>query len=1020
MKKKNETGPGRKKPAQAGKAQAGKSSKPGSKAVKSDPQPETFIPAPDGDEGQTKPGLAFPVVGIGASAGGLEASESFFKNMPSDSGMAFVIIVHLDPSHASMMKELLGKYTKMKVCEAREGMKLELDSVYVIPPNKYMAVFDGTLYLSEPQDPRGLRMPIDFFLRSLAADQADQSICVILSGSGSDGTLGLRAIHGAGGVSFVQDPATSKYTGMPQSAIDTGLVDYTLPAEKIPGQLIAYVKHSYPRHKEQDEIYKRRAGTTLQKILDVIREQTGHDFSFYKKNTINRRIERRMNVLEMEDDQSYLRHLQEHPEEVKLLFKEMLINVTSFFRDKEAFDYLKEKAISELLLNKPPGYSLRVWVPGCATGEEVYSVAIILKEVMNGLNKEYKIQIFGTDIDEDSINHARAAFYPKNIAIDVSPERLKKFFVNEDNGYRVKKEIRESVVFAIQNVVKDAPFTKMDLISCRNLLIYMDAQLQNKVLPLFHFSLLPGGVLFLGSSESIGSYTDLFATVDKKWKIFRRRESATAVQSTLLQGLPWTFEPGHRERGRAERKQVMHEISISDVTRNYLLDHFTPPCVITDEKGDIVYVHGRTGNFLEPAQGKANLNVFDMAREGLQVELRTAFHQAKTHNKEVRYENLRVKTNGDIKKMNLTVRPLSDIENIGDLLMVILDEGAPAHEYKKKEEAKKPAREKRNIEELQEELKNTRSSLQATIEEAQASNEELKSTNEELQSTNEELQSTNEELETSKEELQSVNEELITVNSELQAKIDLLSRTESDLKYLLDSTNIGIIFLDEDLKIKRFTREVAKYINLIPSDVNRPLADIVTNLETDIVKEARTVLQTLAFKEMEVKTKAGKWLLVRIMPFRNLENVIDGVVLTFTDIDIMKKNRRIPVDLEALSTIIDNIPQGIALGAPDGRIVYVNRFGLDLIGRHDGQPEKMSESEQVEFWGFRKEDKLEKPSFKELPLSRAIFKSEQVKDEVWTIQRPDESRLKVVCEAMPVRDNSGKVTGGILNFREIQ
>lgn len=979
------------------------------KAVK--PKKAADLPLPDDEESQVKPENAFPIIGLGASAGGLEAFEIFFKNMPEDNGMAFVLISHLDPAHTSMMKELMSKYTKMEVLQVEDGMKLEPNKVFVIPPNRYMSAFDNTLQLSEPEDPRGLRMPIDFFLRSLAADEGERAICVIMSGTGSDGTLGLRAIHGSGGISVVQDPATAKYSGMPQSAIDTGLADYILPPEKMPAQLISYIQHTYPRRKKQDDIYRQRAGTTLQKILNLIKQQTGHDFSFYKKNTINRRIERRMNVLEIEDDAAYLRFLQEHPEEVKLLFKEMLINVTSFFRDKEAFQGLKEKILPELLMTRPPGYSLRVWVPGCATGEEVYSLCIVLREVMDSVNRDFKMQIFGTDIDEDSIAYARAGLYPSNIAIDVSPERLKKYFVKDDNGFRVKKEIRESVVFAVQNVIKDAPFTKMDLISCRNLLIYMDSQLQNKVLPLFHFSLLPGGVLFLGSSESIGGFIDLFSTADKKWKVFRRRESASAVQSTLLQGLPWTFEP-HRER--RDKSTTMQEVNIPDIVRKYLLDHYTPSSVIIDEKGEIVYINGRTGNYLEPAPGKANLNIFDMTREGLRMELRTAVHQARSFSREVKYTDLRVKTNGEYKLMNLTVKPLTDVERMAGLLMVVVEETGDAKKNKSK--AEKTSKETKDVTELQEELRYTRSSLQATIEEAQASNEELKSANEELQSTNEELQSTNEELETSKEELQSINEELITVNSELQAKIEQLSRTESDLKYLLDSTNIGIIFLEDDLRIKRFTREVTKYINLIPSDLGRPLSDIAINLDIDLVGESKKVIRNLAFKELEVKTKEGQWLLVRIMPFRNTENVFDGLVLTFTDINVMKQEQVLLGEFGDVSLLLDNVPQGFVLSGPDGKIKFINRHGRELLGRFESAPASMTKSDQVEFWRFYR-DGGRKPPYEELPLTRVVRRGEEIKDEKWHIRR-DGKDIPVSCDGRPIRDNKGKIIGGILTFKE--
>jgi len=484
------------------------------------------------------PDSDFPVVGIGASAGGLEAFEQFFKHMPSDAGIAFILIPHLDPSHSSLMTDLVRRFTKMAVVEGEDGMQVEPDHVYVIPPNRNISIFHKTLQLSIPNDPRGLRMPIDFFFRSLAEDQGEKAICVILSGMGADGTLGLRAISGAGGMSMVQDPASAKYDGMPESAVKTGLTDFILPADKMPEKLIGYVSRFYPRAARRVSPLPAETPGTMQKIFMLLRSKTGHDFSLYKKNTIHRRIEKLMSVHQFEDASQYVRYLQDHPDKVKLLFRELLIGVTNFFRNAEAFDILRKKILPKMLSGKPENYELRVWTPGCATGEEVYSIAMVIREYMDELKHNFRVQIFGTDIDEEAIARARSGLYPGNIGLDVAPQRLKRFFIKEDNGYRIRKEIREDVVFAIQNVIKDPPFTRLDLISCRNLMIYFDPELQNKLIPLFHYSLNPGGILFLGPSESVGGFSDLFPVIDKKWKFYLRRESKLAINAFSFPAFP--------------------------------------------------------------------------------------------------------------------------------------------------------------------------------------------------------------------------------------------------------------------------------------------------------------------------------------------------------------------------------------------------------------------------------------------------------------------------------------------------
>ncbi|MCX6701400.1 MAG: PAS domain-containing protein, partial [Methanomicrobiales archaeon] len=817
------------------------------------------------------PESSFPIIGIGASAGGLEAFELFFKTMPVNSGMAFVLVPHLDPGHASMLSDILQRNTTMLVHEAVDQTKVQPNHVYIIPPAKDMAIFHGALHLSIPEQARGLRLPIDSFFRSLAEDQGERSICVILSGSGSDGTLGLRAIHGAGGVSFVQEPSTAKYDGMPTSAVQSGLATYVMPVDKITEQLVIYVKTITDTGVPPAPPVP-TALSAMRRIMMLLRSKTGNDFSQYKQSTIRRRIDRRMVVHNLTEMDAYARYLQENPAEVNTLFKELLINVTSFFRDKEAFDALDKKVILQLFENKPEHYIFRVWVPGCASGEEAYSIAMLFREHMDGIKQEWKVQIYATDIDEDAIATARAGLYPPNIAIDVSPDRLHRFFTKEDAGFRIKKEIREMVVFAIQNVIKDPPFTKMDLISCRNLLIYLDTELQNRVIPAFHYALKPEGALFLSPTEGIGNFTDLFTPLDKKWKIYHVKPSLASARTLVAQRFAWTGE--QTEKGPVALPGKMDKTNFAELTKRVLLQSFAPPSVITDENGDIVYVHGDLGKYLQPAQGQASINVIEMAREGLQMDLRFAIQNAVTQKKPVVAKELPVRTNGGIHGVNLTVSPLADPEATRELLLISFQDTALPIQQRRKPSKRVGAKgAAKRIEELEQDLLYTKENLQATIEEMQAANEELKSTNEELQSTNEELQSTNEELETSKEELQSVNEEIVTVNAELQAKIEQLTGVQNDMKNLLENVNIGTIFLDDRLAIKRVTRDAAKVFPLAASDTGRPLADIRSLIpDIDLILDAQAVLDSLIPREKQVCTTNNEWYHVRIMPYRTVEN----------------------------------------------------------------------------------------------------------------------------------------------------
>lgn len=824
---------------------------------------------------QSKP---FPIVGLGASAGGLEAFEQFFRNTPANTGMAFVLVSHLDPSHASILTEILQRTTSMQVVEAQDQMSIAPNCVYVIPPNRDMTIFHGILQLSIPAMPHGQRMPIDAFLRSLAEDQQENTIGIILSGTGTDGTLGLRAILGAGGITVAQEPSSARFDGMPTSAIQAGYVSHVLTAEKMSEILLSDV-HTLTQQPAMPVI----ALSGINRILMQLRSSTGHDFSLYKKSTITRRIQRRMTQNNIEDTESYALFLKEHPVEISSLFKELLINVTNFFRDPEAFMTLKNDILPALLANKPDDYTFRVWIAGCATGEEAYSLAIVLRELMDEHNYDFKAQLYSTDLAEDAISTARSGFYPPNITLDITPERLRRFFIKEDGGFRVKKEIREMVVFATQNVIKDPPFTKLDLLSCRNLMIYLEPELQNRLIPAFHYALKPGGVLFLSPSESIGSHTELFAPLNRKWKFYRSNPSINSTRAVLNNSLSWTPQPAHKTPDEVIASSK--ETNIAELTRRTLLQLYAPASIVTDHKGHILYVYGETGKYLRPAPGQASLNMVDMAKEGLQTELRYAIQSVGSAMPMLNRE-VSIKTNGDFHPVSLTVRTLSNPDNQSHLLLVSFQELTTPIANKSLRPTRSSKPEQINqIEELKIELAYTKENLQATIEEQLASNEELKCTNEEMQSTNEELQSTNEELETSKEELQSINEELVTVNSELQAKIIQLADMQNDMKNLLDNIHIGTIFLDQQLIIRRFTRDATQIYRLVASDVGRALSDIKPELEgEDLLDAANAVLDNLIPIEREVKTASGNLYIARIQPYRTLENMIDGVVMTFTNV----------------------------------------------------------------------------------------------------------------------------------------
>ncbi len=872
------------------------------------------------------------VVGIGASAGGLEALEVFFSAAPADSGMAFVVVTHLDPDHTSLLPELIGRKTVMPVQQVEDGIKVAANQVFVIPPNKEMALLNGHLQLLDMTRPRGVNLPIDTFLRSLAQDQSHRAIGVILSGTGTDGSLGIRAIKGEAGMIMVQDLDSAKYDGMPRSAIATGLVDYVLPPAQMPSQLLNYVQHQDRTRRTESLVGEEDLQKCLQKIFVLLRARMGHDFSQYKQNTICRRIERRMHVHQIDKIGDYVRYLGDSQSEVATLFKELLIGVTSFFRDPEAFEHLRKSYLPDLLKDKPEDYQVRIWVPGCSTGEEAYTVAMVLTECMAEMGRHFPVQIFGTDLDEDAINTARTGLYPTAIAADVSPKMLNRYFTREDDHYQIRKNIRDMVIFAQQNLTKDPPFTKLDLLCCRNLLIYFVPELQKKLLPIFHYSLKEDGLLFLGSSETIGSATDLFDRLDKKWKIFQRLPLNRSAQA--IPEFPSARPPGASpDKKSPEPHKPPNGINTPKLLKAIIAQSDMPPCVVINDADEILYIHGRTGRFLEPAEGEISFNLLEMARPGLKAPLTNALQQmAAGSRQEKQIKGLQLNNNGAQVDFNLIVKPLPDLQ-LGQrgMRMIIFEEVYPAT-TPKSGKPRQPARQKKSDElrKLEDELQYTRDSLQTTIEEMETANEELKSTNEELQSTNEELQSTNEEMETSKEELQSLNEESTTVNSELQGRIDELVEANDDIKNLLDATEIATIFLDIDLNIRRFTSKVTELFPLAATDIGRPIQHFSSNLkDVDLLHYTEKVLKDLEKQAVEVRDNRGTIYRMIVRPYRTVNNVIAGVVITFEDITELQQ---LAERSKRLVAIVKDANDGITLLDCQGNILAWNRGAEKMYG----------------------------------------------------------------------------------------
>jgi two-component system CheB/CheR fusion protein len=820
----------------------------------------------------------------------------------------------------------------------------------------------------------------------LAEDQAENAVGIILSGTGTDGTLGLKAIKEAGGMVMVQEPTSAKYDGMPRSATATGLADFVLPPEEMPEQLMAYIQLGV---KPVNWVLPEFADM-LQKVFILLRRHTGHDFSSYKSNTISRRIERRMVVNQISRLPDYIRFLQQSPEEVETLFRELLIGVTSFFRDQEAFEALAQDIVPRLFENHHQDQPVRVWVCGCSTGEEAYSIAILIREQMDLLKQEFETQIFATDIDSQAIEQARMGLYPTNIAAHMSPERLQHYFVKEEDGYRVAPLIRNMVVFANQSLIKDPPFSKQDLISCRNLLIYLGPDLQHKVLPLFHYALNSGGFLFLGSSETVGDASHLFKPINRKWKLFQRAEGQRETE-VAFGFAPQLLIPFYDTKKYVQKKSP---IDVREMAERLLFDSYTPSSAVIDEQSQILYVNNRSGHFFEPATGTASLNILQMVRAELKIPLATVIRRAISQRAENTYPNVRLEVNQETKIIQIVVRPIRETQL---WLVVFEDTGLKSVANPGLEPNNMPDGYDTRIAVVEQELVATKEYLQAAIEQLQSANEELRSLNEELQSANEELQSANEELVTSREELQSVNEELITVNTAYQSKLEEQSRSNNDLNNLLASVEIGIIFLDLDLHIQRFNAAATNFVNLIKTDVGRPFEHLVSKLEyKPLIDDVQDVLDTLIPKTIEVRSD-NRWYRMRIRPYRTVGNAIDGVVITFSEITEQKE---VQDQLRKFSGAVEQSSSMILITDKDGTIEYANPRLTDMTGytvdELVGQHLRMIQSD-------------EQPDEDYQSLWATVMAGSEWRGELCNRKKNGEN-FWVSATISPVRDDAGMIT----------
>ena len=969
-------------------------------------------------------GAGIAVVGIGASAGGIGALKTLVPLLAPDAGLAYIVVQHLDPAHDSALTSLLARLTKLPVVEIKDRTTIESNRIYVIPPNASLEISGDRLQLGPASKHHGERMTIDVFFASLAHAKAENAAGIILSGTGSDGTIGLRAIKEHGGLTVAQDHA--EYDGMMRSAVHSGMVDFVLPLEKMPGKLHDYFRHlTVVNGRKGPDGVRPEAADHLAQICALLRARTGHDFSGYKDKTVARRVQRRMQVLQIDEVPDFIERLRTQPRELDALLQDLLIGVTNFFRDPQAFEALEREVIPKLFEGKGPDDKVRVWVPGCSTGEEAYSIAILLREHMPKAQSAPRLQIFASDIDEQSLQIARVGRFPSTIAADVPTARLERYFVREDGTYRIASDLREICLFSSHNLLRDAPFSKLDLVACRNLLIYLSPELQNCLVPLFHYALNDGGFLFLGSSENVTRHSRLFSTVDKAHRIFLRRPQI----ERRLPEFPLTAPDGRRGQLATKPRGAADHEPLQTLAERQVLDRYSPAYVVINGDGELLHGSARTGKYLELPSGAPRIDVFGMARPGLRPDLRAAVHKAASSGQVAVQKNVTVGTNGGRQTIDLTVHPLRAAAGADPIYMVVFQdlggiklpsESDPADGTEELESA--------SLRQLEIELRTTRERLQTTTEELESSNEELKSGNEELSSMNEELQSANEELETSKEELQSINEELQTVNAELNARVEELSRANSDIANLLESTQIATVFLDRNLAIKSFTPAAKDLFHLVESDTGRPITHVRARFQSDTVQEdAGRVLRTLSTIERQVVSNdTDARYIMRMMPYRTVDNVIGGVVVTFVDITrITAAETRIgelTLDLrnrvQSLETLLNLLPVGILIVEDDRtNQVRLNRYGAQLLGEngHGGEGTGLRQVETA-LRVFEGERELG-PG--EQPLHRAAHSGQAVSAFEADLLRADGRRISVMMSATPMFDDQGKVRGGIAAILDI-
>ena len=947
------------------------------------------------------------VIAIGASAGGLEALQDFFSAMPTDTNLAFVVIQHLSPDYKSLMDELLARHTSIPIQVASDGMPIKPNNIYLIPPRKNISIFHEKLYLDDQGAKKGLNLPIDIFFRSLATDKGKHAIGIILSGTGSDGTLGTRAIKEAGGMIMVQDEMTAKFDGMPRSSIATGLVDYILHPSKMPEALLNYVEHPFIRKSQSKENILGKDLDTLTKITLILRDYCGIDFSYYKENTIIRRLERRVSINRFNTLEEYLIFLSESDKEKDILYREMLIGVTRFFRDTEAFTSLTKNILSQIQYN--PKVGVRVWSVGCSTGEEVYTLAMLFMEYMSKNQIDCDIKIFATDIDRQSLDVAGQGFYPDSIVSDIDPALLAKYFTRKENGYQVNENVRKIVVFATHNLLKDPPFSKLDLIVCRNLFIYFKPEMQQRILAMFYYALKPSAYLFMGSSESIGEMSEAFEAVDSKWKIYRGREG---YKSPIIRDMPLPRSHSNEFENQFVLRSRLKPNPRIDKLLDSALASFMPPSFIVDENDNIVHVVNDINPFIELQPGRFSQNLLSILKNDLSLFVNNILRKVKKDKKNVVFENITGVKGLEGNSVRIEGRSMAIDRNTYYIISFSFDEQKTSKGRTKKLTVDVELEVNNRVVELEKELQTSRENLQATVEELETSNEELQSSNEELIASNEELQSTNE-------ELQSVNEELFTVNSEYQTKIEELTRMTNDLDNLLKNTEVGALYLDRKLCIRKITPAVTKISNILPTDIGRPISHIafMPNYK-DLVDDVTSVVENLQSIDKEIAGADGKIWQASVRPYRTDYNAVEGIMITFVEVTKLKNAElELRQSKDLLQRILDNSPLAKTLLDKNGNIIYANKPAEKIFGIT--QTEITKRTYNATKWEITGLDGKPIPS-EELPFSIIKRTRENIADFRHYIEIPGRSKVLLSIYGSPVASQNGDFEGAVFSIGVVE